>query len=80
MRYLKYPIDVRIKEKEDFENEDLFEMYVDDDWHKVMIHNLAILSQQIQYLKNILIEIETKRINDQLMRQVGGAGKIKVVS
>lgn len=67
MKTKAIPLDAPIKFEIEFESKELYEMYLDENWHKVLIHNLHVLSSQIQFLKNVILEIENNRIKEKYM-------------
>lgn len=64
-------LDAAIRLKDEFESEELYEKYLDENWHRVLIHNLAVLSGQIQLLKNIVFNIGNEAIKNQLTGKMG---------
>lgn len=64
-------LDVEIKLKNEFENEELYEKYLDENWHRILIHNLAVLSGQIQFLNNIVSRKGDEIIKNQVMGMIG---------
>ena len=59
--------DATIKFSNEFETPEEYDLYVEENWAKILIHNLFVLSFQI----NMLVNIENQR---EAQKQISGSG------
>jgi len=61
--------DAGIKYRDDFESDAEYDIYIAENWQRILIHNLFVLSFQI----NMLVSIENQR---EAAKQAGQFGSL----
>ena len=60
--------DAGIKYRDEFDTEAEYDLYVAENWFRILIHNLFVLSAQI----NILVNLENQREVERQQGKFGG--------